>query len=138
MTETFVQQQQGAGVIPGHAQQCDRHLFAGSQQHVPDAPITTGQPGFVTLAARSERWKLVLAPVAWPGFDDWTQLELGLWPNRHRSKTLRQRHYRPELYDLQADPEERGNLAGTGLEAEARLRRRVLAWVDAAEEVVPQ
>ncbi len=55
-----------------------------------------------------------------------------LWPNRHRSRPPRQRHYRTELYDLEVDPKELRNLAGSGAAEEQELRSQILAWVDVA------
>jgi arylsulfatase A-like enzyme len=109
-----------------------RPLFDGAGERITHASITVGQPNAVTLAARTQRWKLVLTPAVWPGFDVWTQAKLSLWPNHHRSRPLRQRHYRTEFYDLELDPTELRNVEGTKPEAERELRSRILAWVDAA------
>ena len=90
------------------------------------------RPGYQTPSVSTDRFKLV-SDIAehWPHVDvgvealarAWTRLDLP-------SLKYRARVVRRELYDLEEDPGETVNLAGTGLAVEAELAKELTAWMD--------
>jgi hypothetical protein len=74
--------------------------------------------------ARSDRWKLILAPGR--GFD-WGM-------GRGRGRTFDSEY----LFDLQKDPGERVNVAGSTDPEVAWLRSRLRAWIDGWQRHHPE
>jgi len=84
------------------------------------------------IAVWDGKWKLIMVPVklAYP-LNRIVEAKTRFWfggpvVNGYRTKVLRF-----ELYDMEADPGETVNLAGSGLEAEAGERRHLMHWLDA-------
>ncbi len=83
------------------------------------------------LAVWGERWKLILTPLkmAYP-LNRIVDQRVRFWLGGPVENSFRTKIAKFELYDMQADPGETNNLAGTGLEAEETERQRLLRWLD--------
>lgn len=91
------------------------------------------------LAVWGDRWKLVAVPLkmAYP-LNRMVGLQVRFWLGAPVANSYRTKIMLYELYDMQADPGETKDLAGTGLEAEAQERHRLFHWLDEHPVQLPQ
>jgi|GEM_PF-593038 len=91
------------------------------------------------LAVWGDRWKLVASPLkmAYP-LNRMVGLQVRSWLGSPVTNSYRTKILRYELYDMQADPGETDDLAGTGLEAEQEERERLFQWLDEHPVRLPQ
>jgi arylsulfatase A-like enzyme len=83
------------------------------------------------VAVWGDRWKLIISPLkmAYP-LNRIVDLRVRFWLGGHVDNRFRTKVLVYELYDMQADPGETNNLAGTGLAAEVEERERLFRWLD--------
>ncbi len=107
-------------------------LLTGRETMVEEAPICAGGDAYLTMAARTDRWKLVLTPREWLGYDQWVAAKLKMWPNSHREARLRRRSMKMALYDLVSDPAETVDRSEANPSVARELHDQVCEWMNAA------
>jgi arylsulfatase len=97
--------------------------------------ISAFRHGYLTHAVTTATHKLVLrADARWRPIDAPLEAAALAWTVRERFSPYRCRRMDHEFYDLERDPREEHNLAGTEPELEERLAHALWEWLDAASE----